>query len=126
MYPAGSLRETFAAFVEDTCSAFRAMSVISSISSVGDAFPQMIFINHVRARLQHSKLGKHPASSHRIEVQAGNSQGLRQSMGTAQSNYDRTAGYCDNCTSSQLAPPILFFIWLADQCLVNSNRITSN
>ena len=32
--------QSFAAFVEDTCSGFRAMSVISSISSVGDAFSE--------------------------------------------------------------------------------------
>ena len=55
-------------------------------------WPQIIFINHVRAQLQHNKLGKRPASSHHVEVQAGNSQGLRQSMGTAQRNYDGTAG----------------------------------
>ena len=36
-----------------------------------------------RAQLQHSKLGKRPASSHHVKVQAGNSQGLRQLMGTA-------------------------------------------
>ena len=46
----------------------------------------------MRAQLQHNKLEKRPASSHYVEVQAGNSQGLRQSMGTAQRNYDGTAG----------------------------------
>ena len=32
--------QSFAAFVKDTCSAFKAMSFVSSVSSVGDAFSE--------------------------------------------------------------------------------------
>ena len=64
----------------------------------------------MRVQLQHSE---RPASSHHVEVQAGNSQGLRQSMDTAQRNYDRTAGKVKELYKLEVSSA--HFIWLADQ-----------